>query len=503
MKFKIKILIIHTILVNLIKVLLGNKPYLENSENKIDDRTYKSLIELNSNEIKENFRFVFSIINTGDTSPSFIYNNQRDLLGESWYEAENELTSLGARKQFLLGHRNKLKYAEFLKNKYLYNEVFLTTLNSTCASQSLFSHLQGLFPSGTGPKLFPEQIDKAIPHTPIKDLDKLKADLQNDALPNNINSFRIFTYQDSERFIGLQNENKCEGVSEYVNGRVEKEEINSAYEEFKSNYEQKLADLNYLKSVDKKLNLTYAIQIAEAYISNIHDYRDLTMFHSNFDKEAFHTSAKKLLDAYHINGKYKEFKNYEKEYKKYIARIASSKLIRRIKGYISKRVGLDLGEIKKELGDFEYMPVFPKYVILSLDAESFSAVSQFFALSFSSKHKLSHVPASSIQVELFYDSEKKTPIKDDYTVRVLFNDDEIFKDNFSIFDSKTIEYELDDQEITDFCINYYLLSKRTKLLIGCIVTAVVAIILIIYAICLKMRKDNFIKLMSNSQALNE
>ena len=241
----------------------------------------KCQITTNSQEEKETLRFVFSVINTGDTSPSYLDSNNNDILNEKWDENTSELTAIGARKQYILGFRNRKKYEGFISKEYLFNEIFASTMNSTSAAESVFCHLHGMFPAGTGLTLTAGQIEKALPKTPIEDLEKLKTDLGNNALLNKVNSFRIFTHQDLDRDVGLQKIHLCAGVKPYIDDSIDNYEVLNTFGLFKQKYEDIILSLDLVKPEGKnpaKLNLTHAVLIAETFIKDYNDSRELKIF---------------------------------------------------------------------------------------------------------------------------------------------------------------------------------------------------------------------------------
>ena len=69
-------------------------------------------------------RFVFEIFRHGARTPLLDGETKTDYLGKKWI-GDGELTSVGMRQHFLLGHRNREVYKDFLSNSYNVNEIYI------------------------------------------------------------------------------------------------------------------------------------------------------------------------------------------------------------------------------------------------------------------------------------------------------------------------------------------------------------------------------------------
>lgn len=454
---------------------------------------------------KERIRFVFSIINAGDSSPKFVNNYGRDMIKSSWVESQNELTAIGARKHYLLGVRNRQRYVNgnnviepFLNKQYLYNEVSLQTMNSTEASQSLNSHLVGLFPSSSdiGPKLKSNQTKKAIPHTPIDDFDKITESLGLNAVENNSEVFRIFTIQNLDYIIGLLNNQICSGIDNYYYDNIdltEKTDLIKALNKITSKYKETLISNNLLENPLLEFNLDNVFLICDSFIKNIKNSNDdqLTNFEKFINIIEFYTDCNILYTKYIVTKNFNEYPNRKRDWDRYLSRVESSKVFNEVMNKITRRIYIDME------GDEKYVNENPKYKIVSLTNESFVAFAHFINLVFNTVHTVENVPASSFNIELFYEIPV-TPKKQDYFVRILYNDDVIVKTKSKDFIMNLNEFILDDKEINDFCLNYNTLQIENRLMITVIVISVIAIITIIYTCCLKYRKDDYENIIRNS-----
>ena len=136
-----------------------------------------------------------------------------------------ELTEVGKRMQYLLGHRNRIRYIikkNYLSEKYTINEIKVYPSETSRTIMSVCSHLQGLFPQSEklGENLTESHSKKAYPpvnvyNTRIQEELEL---LQYKALYNCMTKvpFETITMNTG---INIYEVNGCKGCLEKVQGK--------------------------------------------------------------------------------------------------------------------------------------------------------------------------------------------------------------------------------------------------------------------------------------------
>ena len=92
----------------------------------------------------------------GARAPFFGIENGKDKYNESWIK-EEELSNIGKRMLYLLGVKSRKRYIinnnNFLSEKYSPQEIYIRSTDSNRTIESIYSFLQGLYPSGFGPEI--------------------------------------------------------------------------------------------------------------------------------------------------------------------------------------------------------------------------------------------------------------------------------------------------------------------------------------------------------------
>lgn len=460
-----------------------------------------------------NFRFVFSAVNYGDCAPSTLVNSI-DILKETWEDDfEGGLTALGARKQYFLGLRNRDIYKiknQFLSDKILYQELFIQSMNNTCALESAHAHLQGLYPAGSESILPDEKIAKADPpyisHFDGKPIvEEIKAELGKFAISGNSNSYVIHSLQNNDNIVGLESQEKCKGIENYIKRYIDQSEINSAFDNFKSQFGDKLTKAGVIQN-NQKLDLELALQISETFIKG---KANAKLFKSLVDINLieFEKSCNNLFFTWQSYHKYNDSV-------KHISKVASTNFVKKIHKWMTDRVVKDKtdlsglsnlkGNTEAEVGN--YIPYeSPKYVLFMLNMESFTSLTHFIKYVFSIQDRdidPKNVFANSFNFELMINSNPSNPVVDkDFTVRLLFNDRIIYDDSYTNFISKFQNYFATQDEIVDFCeLNP---SEDDVWIIVIISLSVILVAQILFLLCLKLRRDRYLGLLEDMKKASE
>ena len=101
----------------------------------------------------EKIIFAFQINRHGARSPYSGLRNGIDDFKEKWWLERNELSYSGKRQLYLLGVKVRKRYIEtyhLLNKEYNPQEIYIRSTDHNRTIESIYSYLQGLYPSGTG-----------------------------------------------------------------------------------------------------------------------------------------------------------------------------------------------------------------------------------------------------------------------------------------------------------------------------------------------------------------
>jgi len=96
----------------------------------------------------------------------------------------SELTKMGKRQHYLLGHEIANRYKDLITDPYPPSKVFVSCSGANATYESAQAFLLGLFPPGTGSLLINNRRDEIKPPISVKDLKKIQDELGYVALPH-------------------------------------------------------------------------------------------------------------------------------------------------------------------------------------------------------------------------------------------------------------------------------------------------------------------------------
>ena len=106
-----------------------------------------------NNSSNEKIIFAFQLNRHGARSPYSGVKNGIDVYKEKWIK-NGELTDIGKRQLYLLGVKVRKRYIDefkLLSREYNPQEIYIRSTDHNRTIESIYSFLQGLYPSGTGP----------------------------------------------------------------------------------------------------------------------------------------------------------------------------------------------------------------------------------------------------------------------------------------------------------------------------------------------------------------
>ena len=425
----------------------------------------------------DTIRFAYILTRTGAHSPSKlkkIINEKKeveykDIFGYKWL-GENELTSVGKRQQFYLGHRNYLKYKNILYSE-IYHPKELLAVSSQCNKtiQSSYANLHGLYQK-RNIILTDKNIKYGVP--PLnsnegyanakKELDEFKY-----TLPNNIQIVPVHHFYEKSQEYLLEKVDNCPSMKKYYDdgellAKNKREEILNYKSETNNNKtygnilveilnEEKIYkdryDIDYLKN-----NSTFFKIMAETYICDYFEAVNLDKF------------IKKGINKYKLLQMFEEYfgeisigggiKNKDDERAKKTLEVAQNvnyALFSSLLGWTKTRIKFDA---KKNFDLISYSA--PKIVLYSSHHESIESLYYFLKENFDlkdAKNSLYVNFTSFIGVELYRkNNEKNEYTNKDYYIKLFYDNKQIGKDiSYTIFTKKLKDKIVSLKDIKKFC----------------------------------------------------
>ena len=204
------------------------------------------IIILIQNTFQKQLRWAFEIFRHGARTPySGMTSDFVDCFGQKWFGLK-ELTGVGLRQHFLVGYRNRIKYTvenQLISDTYDPREVFLISTDSNRTIMSANAQVQGLFMPGTGPRLFANQSDSAVPPVKTEDISDAKKELDESgftALPDNMNVIPVHSFFNADHFIQLQDKKVCPTTVEYYKKNQQRDEVINFLKNMTDKYGEKM-----------------------------------------------------------------------------------------------------------------------------------------------------------------------------------------------------------------------------------------------------------------------
>ena len=266
----------------------------------------------------EKILFVFQMQSNGARSPNNGVNNGIDLFKENWY-GNNELSDIGRRQLYLLGVKVRNRYKKLLPEYYNPHDIYIKSTDNNMTIESIYSFLQGLFPSGYGQNISENIINKTEiiypPNIKYKNnFDEIikNYNLENSsmALPYGISIEPIHIFYRPNNDFQLIKGNICEGFNEEYEKLKKRKEI----KEFVDNLNDEIKQIFMKLENSENIDFLYDYNNLYKYIDNFKcdnfDIRNFTflkneIIKSNNSEEILNNLNKSsyefLFDDYMIN----------------------------------------------------------------------------------------------------------------------------------------------------------------------------------------------------------
>ena len=410
-------------------------------------------------------KFVWSLIRHGARSPTKL-NNNKDLLDFEWDINAGELTNLGLRQLFILGLQQNERYSKLLES----NQLYMISTNFNRTIMSLLSYYHGLVRDGD--ELSDIQKERAFPPgVTLNDNIGSKVYKNNKALGEN-NSVRAYhILSDGYPFHVLNAHKYCKGIPELKDDKKEGHiknilDLLDKHKDLESIFNLNI-DRNNVISAKEHL-----YSLADSYVSAYYNSKNIKEKYFKGNKE----EARRLLNNFEIFLT-REFTwgIYGEDDKVYNARIVKSRLLRIILNYLNYRTS---SSSKDGNNNEIYTASNPSMVIYSMHDRDISEIMLILNHKFNINIEDKIPYASFINFELIYDKLEQTE-EAKWLVRIIYNDKEIGKFNYSYF-SRTLSTALiTEEEIMKFCNyeNEITSNNDTFLIVIIIILSIIFILL--------------------------
>ena len=401
------------------------------------------LLLINESKQEPKLRWAFEIFRHGARTPySGMTKDFKDCFGQQWFGLK-ELTGIGLHQHFLVGYRNRLKYVnEYGLISPVYNprEIYLISTDSNRTIMSANAQVQGLFPPGTGPFIYPNQSNNSLPPVKKEIIEEEKNELDEmnyTSLPNNINIIPVHSFFNADHFIQLQDKKVCPKTNEYYKKNQQRKEVANFLNEMTNKYGDKLNEK--LITSDKSKNVlkdyTKAYYIFDTIISEYTEGYDLPDLGVS-DEELLNDSFKFFNLDLIGNGI-----DNDKE----ICLHAMSPIFDRILKWMNLKISKDMN------GDFNYTKYdLPKFVMFSAHDSTCAAFMGFMQEVFGTEMRYTYF-AHNINLELFREDTGNDIKIDDYKVEYIINDESMLNISFVSFNDTLNKRMKSMEEINEFC----------------------------------------------------
>jgi hypothetical protein len=387
--------------------------------------------------VQSKLRFVFELFRHGARTPM---NAEKDLFNLTW-DGDAELTPLGVRQHFLIGHQLRTKYIikeKFISAQYNPKQIAIFSTDTNRTIMSAHSQLVGLYPAFSGYNISLEQQKIAIPPINIDDLDTVLQDLGNYSLPFNMQVIPVHIF-DSNKFFNLQD--NCPKIGNIQKENRNKEIITNFLNDFNTNFGEKIINL-FNKSEFNFQDFDSVARFTDNFVCAFFDQRELA-------------SLKKLVEIeslYNVSLNFQRLQHFEVGWgdeDSYSARIVISPVLKRLFKYFDNIISSDKGFLAS-LND-------PKFVMYSAHDTNIAQMLVTLNKGLDIKFKEKNIPfASNIIIEFSQDD-----IDNNYIIEIFYNGEVIYKDSYNQFLSRMNSILVSDEEINTFCN----LRKRSSIYI--------------------------------------
>lgn len=386
-------------------------------------------------------RYLFTAISNGPSSPSNLVNNT-DLIGNKW-NADNSLTGVGQRMNFLQGIKFRQKYSSFISKTYKYNEVYARSADFNSSITAVQAFMNGLYYDSTqssqGQQLTEKQRNNGLP--PFNDKVNFSGyDINSvDALPSKTDLYPVHLMPEIERQFNFFYGNKL---------------CTPLFDQFLSNL-----DIDTVKNFMETFNSTYFVKLSNVNSKfTFINFNDTSVFLDTFRKgylegmnfTSFENAAINLESFNQVASQSESIRNYQYLNggdKFYLPQVTFSPFYDMLKIWVNKRIEYDSKGL--DYNGFDS----PKLTIFSVERTTIASFFIFLKQIFGLTSDLPQIDyASTFNLEL---RTNDTTTKDQYEILLSINDKSYDPININDFFKKIDEKIMDIIAIEDYCSGLY------------------------------------------------
>ena len=370
--------------------------------------------------------FVFQHFRHGARTPSDLFEDDLDLIKEKW-NGLKELTNVGLRQSYLLGHTIRNKYPNLINYKK-YNpreiEAISTLTNRTIMSAR--AALIGIYNNTISKKIDESQNDMCIPYYLSEDINKFN--INNDSIyPDNYpDEIPVHIVEIEDRFIQL--EKICPFMKDLRNKNKERKPIEEFIKKFNETFGEQL--LKIFNNDDENYYMDYenVNDICISIIINKFDDRGFKFLGDQIDLDNLYIESKKFFEL-------KTTLVYANDEEGLLAQIGSSILIRKILSYMERIINSNDNSLN----------LAPKLVLL---ASHDTAIANMMGI----LNDIFDVPLFGPYYSSDYVFElEKDDKTNEYSVNLVFNDEILKNIKYADFKKKIINETFSDEKIGNYC----------------------------------------------------
>ena len=354
--------------------------------------------------------FVFEHFRHGARSPSDLFEDDLDLMKEKW-DGVQELTNVGLRQEYLLGHFIRNKYPNLINyNKYNPKEIEVLSTMANRTIMSARAQINGIFNNTTSEKIDENKNNLCVPYFLLDEINKFNINnisLYPDDFPEEV-PVHIIDY--NEKLLQLEKNNICPVIKDLREENKKIKEISEFIQKFNESFGEQLLDIYNINDKNYYMDYENVNDICIEAIINKVDDRELNFLKNKIDIESFYNSS---LEFFRL----KTSLVYANDNEGLLAYIGSSILIRKILSYMEYKIdNINNNEIQT-----------PNLVILSSHDTAIANMEGIIDNLFNIK-VLPPTYASNYLFEL-----NKEDDNDEYYVNLIFNNETLKSIKFNDF----------------------------------------------------------------------
>lgn len=439
-------------------------------------------------------RLVFTMFRHGARAPSSgLDSNNNDMLGENW-QSPGELTSVGMRMHFLLGHRNSVKYSSFLPSSWDANDMYIKSSDYNRTMMSAQSQLNGMFPPGTGPVLTTSQEATAYPPDNWANMHSEATILGDMALADQMQVFPVHLWPESnENYFFFYNPAPCQPVLKVISQNTQNATITTWVNNFNTQYGAKLRTALSITDTSYFTVYNNLFLFTDTFLSDYYDGRTLQkLVNAGIDLSAMNTSC----NEFHFNDMIIHY-NYDSSGIPHFAIVSMSPLLTEVLAFMDRRIAADLAG---NTGNKNYE--LPKYVMFSTHDVTVSSAQVFFRYALGDLFPYYDSPfASNLFLELSRTDGLSSYTSADYSINAVYNDHNIFSMSYNSFKAKVEAKIMSPADVANYCgfpsnnisfLGWSVSYMQATVVLACIllVLLILNVIYLIYCCCCKKNDQN-------------